>query len=124
MKRLVAVLLIAAAFVPAGNVSAAGHLVRTSDVDKALIVAAEQAAADRTRVEQAVSRPEMEATARRFGVEPDRLRKAVTTLSDAEVRDLNARAAALQSDPVATGNTDLLTLLLIILLVIVILKAV
>lgn len=125
MKRVIAAFLVAASLASADSAAAGGHLVRSADIDKALVEAGEKAAADRQRLQEAVSRPEAEATAQRLGVDARRLRTAVASLSDEEVRDLTARAERLQSDPAATGsNSELLTLLLIILLVIVILKAV
>lgn len=123
MRTLIAGLLIVA-LLGSGLTASAGHLVDKATIDAALSESARQAAADRARLAAALSGPEAERTARELGWNAARARASVASLSDAEVRDLAARAAVLQSDPVAgAGEGDLLKLLLIILIVILVLKA-
>ena len=55
------------------------------------------------------------------------MRAAAATLSDAELAELAARAAALQSDPIAALDSDIVMLLkifLIVAIVILVLQAV
>ena len=58
-----------------------------------------------------------QAAAATVGADLDKLRMAVPTLGDDELRDLAARAAALDSDPAAGLDSDIRMLLLIFLVV-------
>lgn len=76
----------------------------------------------------ALSTPEAASAARAVGADVDAVRRMTPTLSDAELRDLAARAAVLQADPVA-GVSDndirwLLYIFLIVAIVILVIKAV
>jgi hypothetical protein len=81
------------------------HLV-TPDVAQARLL---EASAERERnlatVDTLLSSPAGSAAIKTVGVSEDRVRGALPTLSDAELQDLAARAAALQADPTAAGLT-------------------
>jgi hypothetical protein len=81
------------------------HLV-TPDVAQARLL---EPSAERTRnlarVDALLVSPAGSAALARVGVSGDRVRGALPTLSDAELQDLAARAAALQADPTAAGLT-------------------
>lgn len=82
---------------------------------------------DRALVRHALSSPQARAAADAVGADLEKVRAAVGTLSDAELAEVAARAAALQSDPVAALASDvntLLTIFLIVAIVILVLKAV
>ena len=81
------------------------HLV-TPDVAQARLL---EASAERERnlatVDALLVSPAGSAALETVGVSEDRVRGALPTLSDAELQDLAARAAALQADPTAAGLT-------------------
>ena len=81
------------------------HLV-TPDLAQARLV---EASAERERnlatVEAFLASPEAQAGLGAVGVTEARVRGSLPTLSDAELQDVAARAAALQTDPVAGGLT-------------------
>ena len=83
----------------------ATHLV-TPDVAQARLL---EAGAERDRnlatVETLLASPEGAAGLKMVGVTEARVRGSLPTLSDAELQDVAARAAALQADPVAGAMT-------------------
>jgi hypothetical protein len=68
-------------------------------------------------VDRVLSSPRAEAAAAAVGADLGRVRAAVATLSDEDLADVAARAAALQTDPVAALDSDIRTLLMIFLIV-------
>jgi hypothetical protein len=82
------------------------HLV-TPDLVQARLL---EASADRERnlatVEAFLASPEGQAGLGAVGVTSARVRGSLPTLSDAELQDVAARAAALQTDPVAGAMTS------------------
>ena len=111
MRRIL-VALAAAAVLTAVHVGAeerlaspGNHLV-TPDVAQARLT---EANAERARnlatVDSFLLSPNGAAAMKAVGVSQDRVRGALPTLTDAELQDVAARAAALQSDPVAAGLT-------------------
>jgi hypothetical protein len=82
------------------------HLV-TPDVAQARLL---EASAERQRnlatVDAFIASPEGTAALGAVGVSRERVRGSLPTLSDAELQDVAARAAALQSDPVAGALTN------------------
>jgi hypothetical protein len=111
MRRIL-VALAAAAVLTAVHVGAeerlaspGNHLV-TPDVAQARLT---EASAERARnlatVDSFLLSPNGTAAMKAVGVSQDRVRGALPTLTDAELQDVAARAAALQSDPVAAGLT-------------------
>jgi hypothetical protein len=108
MRRIL-VALAAAAVLSAVQVGAAEtpgtHLV-TPDVAQArLLEASAERARNLARVDALLVSPQGAAALETVGVSADRVRGALPTLSDAELQDLAARAAALDVDPTAGGLT-------------------
>jgi hypothetical protein len=112
MKRIL-VALAAAAVLTAVQVGAeerlattGNHLV-TPDVAQARLA---EASAERARnlatVDALLVSPQGSAALAAVGVSEARVRGALPTLSDAELKDLATRAAALQGDPMAGGLTS------------------
>jgi hypothetical protein len=107
---------------------AEGHLLPSSRIEGALQGAARARAQDKARLDALLASEEAAQAASRLGVGIDKVRTAAARLSDAERRDLLARADALAADPAARymdpDIKQLLTILLIVLIVVVILDAV
>jgi len=81
------------------------HLV-TPDVAQArLMEQSAQRERNLARVDALLVSPQGTAALQTVGVSADRVRGALPTLSDAELQDLAARAAALDVDPTAAGLT-------------------
>ncbi len=122
--RFVSALVIAAATWP---VYASEHVVAPADVSARLAEARGARAGTLTDVAALLATPAATRAAERAGVQPARLHAALTSLSDAELNELAARARALQSDPTAGLDRDihdLLVLFLIIAIVVLVLRAV
>jgi hypothetical protein len=77
------------------------HLVRRGAVNQRLAGAAADRARDLVRVEGVLASPRASRVAAIAGVDLNRVRASLPQLSDADLRDLSQRAAALGSDPVA-----------------------
>lgn len=111
MRRIL-VALSAAAVLSAVQVGAAEtlgtpgtHLV-TPDVAQArLLEASAERARNLARVDALLVSPQGSAALATVGVSADRVRGALPTLSDAELQELAARAAALEVDPTAGALT-------------------
>jgi hypothetical protein len=116
MNRLLAGLLavVLSSAVPA---NAADHLVAGDEVKSALQAASEARLRDLGRLERVLSSPQAADAAAAAGTSVGDLRGALSTLGDRELRDLAARAAALESDPVAGLDPDVKQLLIIFLIV-------
>jgi hypothetical protein len=126
MRKCLAVLLVAA-LLPAHRAFSEEHLLAPVAAQARLREAAAARARDLAVVDQVLATPEAAAAAARLGADMGRLRAAVPSLSDAEVRDLASRAAALRTDPVAGLDSDirqLLVIFLIVAIVILVLQAV
>ena len=130
MRKSVAavVVMVALALVAAGRAQADEHLVTSAAAQARLAEAEAARQGDLALVERALSTPEAAAAARTVGADLEGVRRAAGTLSDAELRDLAARAAALQADPTAgVSDNDLrwaLYIFLIVAIVILVIKAV
>jgi hypothetical protein len=130
MRRSVAAVVVAMALalVAADGARAGEHLV-TSTASQVRLREAEAARqGDLALVDRVLSSPEAAAAARAVGADMDAVRRAALLLSDEELRDLAARAAALPADP-AAGISDhdlrwLLYIFLIVAIVILVLQAV
>jgi Flp pilus assembly protein TadB len=122
-------LLLATALLTASGVFAfaSDHLASPEAVQGRLSGTSSARAADLSRVEGALSSPQAARAAASFGVDVRQVRSAVATLSDAELRDLAERAAALDRDPRAGLSHDvdqLLVIFLIVAIVILVIKAI
>lgn len=106
---------------------AADHLVTPGQADARLRAAAQARQADLQGLERFLASPEAERGVRALGQSPNRVKHALRGLSNAELRDLAARAEALEQDPVAGLSSDvnqLLIIFLIVAIVILVLQAV
>jgi hypothetical protein len=127
MRTAFATLSLAAAVAAAAPVFPGDHLVSPQAAQRRLL---EQRAAREDRqaaLDRVLGSPEAAAAAGAVGTDLDRVRAAAATLSDEDLAELAARAAALQSDPVAALDSDirtLLTIFLIVAIVILVLQAV
>jgi hypothetical protein len=127
MRTTVTVLSLSAIVLTAGHSIAADHLLSRDTAEARLAEAASQRHQDRAAVEANLSTPVAESAARLVGADLSRVRAGVATLSDAELRDLATRSAALQADPVAGLDSDiklLLEIFLIVAIVILVFKAI
>ena len=127
-KILAAAVVATVALVAADCAFAEQHVVTTTAAQARLSEAEAARQHDLAVLDGALSTPEAVAAARAVGADLDGLRRAAPTLSDSELRDLAARAAALQTDPVA-GVTDhdlrwLLYIFLLVAIVILVLRAI
>jgi hypothetical protein len=77
------------------------HLVGPEESQQQLLQAAAARGRDLATVQAFVASPEGSAALARVGLDASAVRSAVAGLSDTELRDVAARAAALQADPVA-----------------------
>jgi hypothetical protein len=118
----------ALALVAAHRAQAGEHLVTTAAAQARLAEAEAARSNDLSLVDRVLATPEAAAAARVVGADLEAVRRAAPTLSDAELRDLAVRAAALEADPVA-GISDhdlrwMLYIFLIVAIVILVLQAV
>ena len=124
---LAALALVAVGSLAAGSAAAAQtHVVSTENARTALVQADAQRNADLTKLDALLSSPAATTVAQR-GVDVAAARQALTTLSDAELRDLAARAQTLERDPaggLSKDANDLLVIFLIVAIVILVLQAI
>lgn len=123
MRTLALTLMTVALAAPAG----ADHLVGP-DVSRARLEEARSVRSDDlARVDALLASPEAARVTAKLGVSPERARAGLATLTDAELRELSARAQALESDPSAGrigGQRDIIIVVLVVLIVLLVLKAV
>jgi len=106
---------------------AAEHLVATGEIEARLAAADQGRQADLAGLERFLASPSAQHGARALGQDPRAVSRSLQALSDAELRDLAARAQALEQDPVAGLSSDvnqLLIIFLIVAIVILVLQAV
>lgn len=123
-RLLMAAALLTASAAPA---LASDHLASPETVQGRLSGASSARAADLSRVEDALSSPQAARAAATLGLDVRHVRSAAATLGDAELRDLAARAAALDRDPRSGLSHDvdqLLVIFLIVAIVVLVIKAV
>ena len=119
--------LAAVAALLAGNVFAQDHLLSRDAARDRLAVATQDRRQALDTVDRALATPDAARAASSVGVDIAAVRAAVPALSDAELADISARAAALESDPVAGLDHDiklLLEIFLIVAIVILVLRAI
>jgi hypothetical protein len=118
---------LAAALISAVPAFPHDHLVSVQAAQERLVQVESVRQQDRVVIDRALSSPQAAAAAIVVGADLAGVREAVAMLSDAELRELANRAAALQADPVAGLDADikmLLTIFLIVAIVILVLQAV
>jgi hypothetical protein len=111
----------------AGMISAQDHLVTARTAAERLQHAAASRQNDLRDLEAVLLSPEAAGAIEAVGQDPGRLQAGVAALPDGELRDLAARAHALQADPAAGLSGDvnqLLIIFLIVAIVILVLQAV
>ncbi|HEY6548443.1 MAG TPA: PA2779 family protein [Vicinamibacteria bacterium] len=111
-----AALTVSLSAVGAPRLRAATHVVAPEQIAKRLLAAAETREAKLRLVRDALATPEAQKQARALGLDPQRLQSAVPHLSDAELRDLEARAVRAK-DVRAGHGADGLAILGILLLI-------
>ena len=119
--------LAAVAALVAGNALAQDHLLSRDAAQDRLATATQDRRHALDTVDRALATPEAARAASSVGVDIAAVRAAVPALSDAELADISARAAALESDPVAGLDHDiklLLEIFLIVAIVILVLRAI
>ena len=128
MRKSLAVLAVLTALLVADRAFAEDHLATPQAVEARLAEAEAARQTDVAVLDGVLSSPQATAAARAVGADLDQVRRSVPTLSDAELRDLATRAAALQTDPAAgVSDNDLrwaLYIFLIVAIVILVIKAV
>jgi hypothetical protein len=115
MRKLAAAVL-CATLVPASGFSG-DHLVSPDTVRARLAEAAAARESHLATLGRVLAMPQVEGAAAELGLDVRQVRAAVSSLSDDELRDLAARAALLEADPVAGLSRDVESLLIIFLLV-------
>ena len=103
------------------------HLLRRDTAQARLAAAAAERRHELDAVDRLLATPEAGRAASSVGVDIAAVRATVPSLSDAELADLSARAAALEADPVAGLDHDiklLLEIFLIVAIVILVLRAI
>ena len=111
----------------AGMGAAQEHLVTPRAADARLQEATARRQADLRALDAVLTSPDAARASAALGQDAERLRRGVAALSDAELRELAARAQALRTDPAAGLSGDvnqLLIIFLIIAIVILVLQAV
>jgi hypothetical protein len=101
----------------------AAHVVTESQLDAALAATGDARDVQERRLQALLARPEVQALADGAGLDLARAQRAVATLTDAELADLDARAA--QYDAALAGGDNIvvtpygLTIILLIIIVII-----
>jgi hypothetical protein len=102
------------------------HVVTPADIHKELVSATQIRKKNLEKATQLFSSDEAQSALKSAGMDPARVKAAVTTLSDAELARLAARADKLQNDFAAGqfSQRDLLIILVVLAIVILIIVAV
>jgi hypothetical protein len=119
--------LAAVAALVAGNALAQDHLLSRDAAQERLAATTQDRRQALDTVDRVLATPEAARAASSVGVDIAAVRAAVPALSDSELADISARAAALESDPVAGLDHDiklLLEIFLIVAIVILVLRAI
>ena len=103
------------------------HLLGRDTAQARLAAAAAERRHELAAVDRVLATPEAARAASAVGIDIAAVRATVPALSDSELADLSARAAALEADPVAGLDHDiklLLEIFLIVAIVILVLRAI
>jgi hypothetical protein len=126
MRTIIAFPLLALLVAP-GPVLSDDHLVASDDMASRLSAAAAAHDQDRAALDRLLASPSARSAAASLGTDAGRLRAGLAALTDSELSDLTARAAALGLDPAAghsLDTNDVLTVFLVVAIVILVLGAV
>ena len=127
MRTSLAVAAALAAILAAPPAFTEDHLLSRDMAQARLAAAAAERRQELDAVDRLLATPEAARAASSVGVDLAAVRATVPSLSDAELADLSARAAALEADPVAGLDHDiklLLEIFLIVAIVILVLRAI
>lgn len=106
LATIAALAVFSASYVAAAPaVTPPSHLVSLEAAQARLHEAAAERESNLAAVDGFVTSPDGSAALATLGASPDRVRASLTTLSDGELQELAARAAALEADPVAGALT-------------------
>jgi hypothetical protein len=120
MRNSLAALALTTALLSGESALAQDHLVTPQAAQERLAEAETARQRDLARLDGLLSSSEAAVAARVVGADLDAVRRAAPTLSDAELREIAARAAALDRDPVAGVSDSDIRLLLFVFLIVVI----
>ncbi len=126
MRLSLAVAAAVAAILSAPPAFSQDHLLGRDTAQSRLAAAGAERQHELDAVDRVLATPEAARAASSVGVDIAAVRATVPSLSDAELADLSARAAALEADPVAGLDHDiklLLEIFLIVAIVILVLRA-
>jgi hypothetical protein len=128
MKKALSVVAVVVMLVPAVSVCAEDHLVSRADASAALATAAEARSLDLACLDRVLTQPDAARAASLVNADLAAVRGALASLDDQELRDLAARAEALDTNP-AAGALDpdirqLLVIFLIVAIVILVFQAI
>jgi hypothetical protein len=126
IRRLAAVFLLASLTPWSSAVADERHAVAPSALADAIASKVQQQDADRAVIREAIDRPEVRDVATRLGIDLDRTRQAVDTLSGDELRHA-AKTATQVNEALVGGQTmtfSVTTIIIILLVVILIIVAV
>jgi hypothetical protein len=125
VKIPVATFLIALYCAP-GALLAQSHIASPAEIQKQVLAAGETRRHNEATVKQFVSSPQAAKAIKAAGMDPDRVKVAVSTLNDQELAQIAARADKAQADFAAgsLGERDLLLILVAVAVLILIIVAV
>jgi hypothetical protein len=101
MRKPITTLTLISALLVVPIARADDHLVTSGSVDRRVADAVAERASNLASVERVLSSTRAAKVAAAAGVDLDRVRTSLPRLSDADLRDLSRRAAALHADPSA-----------------------
>lgn len=112
--------------VPQNLVAQATHVVSPADLQKAAVAATQSRQRNIETIQQFLSSPAAEKAMKSIHADPQQVKTAVSSLSDAELAQLAARANKAQADFVAghLSDRDLIVILIAIVALILIIVAV
>ena len=120
MRRTLALVAVAATLLSCPAGFAADHIAAPDAIQARLAETAVQRTQDLAAVDSVLATPLAQEAAASVGADISVVRAAVPSLSDAELADLSARAAALQADPVAGMDRTMRLLIMIGLILVII----
>ncbi|HVJ04443.1 MAG TPA: PA2779 family protein [Candidatus Saccharimonadales bacterium] len=118
--------LLIALFAAPGPLMAQTHVVNSAEVQKQVLATSQTRLHNEETVQQFVSSPQAEKAIKAAGMDPERVKVAVPTLSDQELSQIALRTEKAQADFAAgrIGDRDLLLILVGVVVLILIIVAV
>jgi hypothetical protein len=115
MRKACSVLALAGVLFGSASAHPDDHLVPRQTVDARLADAVRERAQNLATLDETLASAGAARAAAKVGLDVDQLRRALPLLSDAELRDLSRRTAALRSDPVAGYHSETYFLFVLVL---------